>query len=390
MNYRISHPDKIVKCTIDLPSSKSISNRVLIINSLTGNKLKIQNLSSANDTIYLQNALKKNGIIDIGHAGTALRFLTSYLSIQEGKISILKGSDRIHNRPIIDLVEALISLGADIKYLDKYGFAPLKIYGKKLKGGEVKIKGDISSQFISSLLLIAPTLENGLTINISTNLVSKTYIQLTLKLLEKFGINSEWKNNLIKIKNQQFIFSEEKIEGDWSAASFWYEIAALSQNCEIYLNNLTKNSFQGDLAVKKIYENFGVKSEFINSSLLLTKKKYNKSNLEKINLLNTPDLYQPIKCTLYAKKINAIIQGTNNLKYKESSRVKAVDSELRNLNNSRIIQTYEDHRMAMSFAPLCLKYDDIQINNIDVVNKSYPNYWKDLKKAGFTIYPLAD
>ena len=201
-----------------------------------------------------------------------MRFLTSYLSIQEGKISILKGSNRIHNRPIIDLVEALISLGADIKYLDKYGFAPLKIYGKKLKGGEVKIKGDISSQFISSLLLIAPTLENGLTINISTNLVSKTYILLTLKLLEKFGINSEWRNNSIRIKNQQFIFSEEKIEGDWSAASFWYEIAALSQNCEIYLNNLTKNSFQGDMAVKKIYENFGVKSEFINSSLLLTKK----------------------------------------------------------------------------------------------------------------------
>ena len=144
------------------------------------------------------------------------------------------------------------------------------------------------------------------------------------------------------------------------------------------------------MAVKKIYENFGVKSEFINSSLLLTKKKNNKPNLKNINLINTPDLYQPIKCTLYAKKINAVIQGTNNLKYKESSRVKAVDSELRNLNNSRIIQTYEDHRMAMSFAPLCLKYDDIQINNIDVVNKSYPNYWKDLKKAGFTIYPLAD
>ena len=388
MNYKISHPTKVVECEIDLPASKSISNRLLIIQALCKQEFEITNLSSSEDTKSLQKALKAtNATIDVGAAGTSFRFLTAYLSTLVGNRYILTGNNRMKERPIKELVDALLELGIEIKYLEKMGFPPLKIIGTNITENKVSIEGKISSQFISALLLIAPTLKNGIKLKISGEIVSKPYIIMTLKLMEEFGISHTWQENIIEIKPQKYSAKNYNIEADWSAASFWYEIASLSTNCNITLNGLTENSIQGDRKVSELFNNLGVQTKFENGSIILTKKE-EKDISKEINLINTPDLYQPLKCTLFAKNLTTKFLGLQTLKDKETNRIKAVEKELLKLNTTKKITTYKDHRMAMSFAPLCLKYETLQINDVDVVGKSYPNFWNDLKKGGFIITPL--
>ena len=388
MNYKISHPTKVVECEIDLPASKSISNRLLIIQALCKQEFKTTNLSNSVDTKSLQRALKSTATnIDVGAAGTSFRFLTAYLSTLVGNRFILTGSNRMKERPIKELVNALLELGVEIKYLEKSGFPPLEIIGTNIKENKISIDGKISSQFISALLLIAPTLKNGIELNISGEIVSKPYIIMTLKLMEEFGISHTWQENTIEIKPQKYSPKDYNIEADWSAASFWYEIAALSSNCNIALNGLNKNSIQGDRKVMDLFKNLGVQNKFKNGSIILTKKEENFISKE-INLINTPDLYQPLKCTLFSKNLTTKFLGLQSLKDKETNRIIAVEKELLKLDTTKKITTYKDHRMAMSFAPLSLKYDSLQINDVAVVEKSYPNFWNDLKKGDFIITPL--
>ncbi|CAI8201331.1 MAG: 3-phosphoshikimate 1-carboxyvinyltransferase [Cryomorphaceae bacterium] len=388
MNYKISHPTKMVECEIDLPASKSVSNRLLIIQALCKQEFAITNLSNSEDTKSLQKALKATATtIDVGAAGTSFRFLTAYLSTLDGNRFILTGSNRMKERPIKELVDSLLELGVEIKYLDKSGFPPLAILGTNITENKVSIDGKISSQFISALLLIAPTLKNGIKLKIPGEIVSKPYIIMTLKLMEEFGISHTWQENTIKIKPQKYSAKNYNIEADWSAASFWYEIASLSSNCNIALNGLTENSIQGDSKVRELFKNLGVQTKFENGSIMLTKKE-EKDISKEINLINTPDLYQPLKCTLFAKNLTTKFLGLQTLKDKETNRIKAVEKELLNLVTTKEITTFKDHRMAMSFAPLCLKYDTLQINDVAVVEKSYPNFWNDLKKGGFIITQL--
>ena len=390
MNYKISHPTKVVECEINLPSSKSISNRLLIIQALCMENFKIENLSISDDTINLQKAISsKENTINIGDAGTSFRFLTSYLSIQKGQEFILTGSDRMKERPIKELVSVLRKMGAKIEYLKNEGFPPLKIIGTDLEGGEIEIDGDVSSQFITSILLIAPILNRGIQMKINEELVSKPYVKMTLKLMKEFGIESDWTNNIITINHQKYIPKDYTVEADWSAASFWFEIASLSKRCNIRLNGLQQNSIQGDKRSIEIFNNLGVDSIFENEKLILTKNQ-TISPFQTYNLIETPDLYQPLRCTLFSKNIKADFSGIQTLKDKETDRIISVETELNKLNSIKIIDTHKDHRMAMSFAPLCLEFGKLQINDVEVVSKSYPDFWEDLKKAGFTISLLSD
>ena len=385
MNYKISHPTKVVNCEIDLPSSKSISNRLLIIKALCKEKFLIKNLSESDDTILLKNALNsKEKTINVSHAGTSFRFLTSFLSIQKGKEFILNGSDRMKERPIKELVNSLQELGVKIEYLEKEDFPPLKIIGTEIDGGEIEIDGTISSQFISSLLLIAPNLRNGLILKIKGELVSKSYILMTLKLMGEFGINWTWNKEVITILKQEYVAKNYTVESDWSAATFWFQSASLSEKCKIILRGLNEESIQGDSACKKIFKDLGVDSVFKNGDLILTKNK-RISPSETYNLIETPDIYQSLKCTLFALNKDSEFTGIQTLRNKETDRITAVENELLKLNTPKIIETYDDHRMAMSFAPLSLKFEELQISNPGVISKSYPNYWKDLKKGGFKI-----
>lgn len=390
MNYKVFHPTKFVNCEITLPSSKSISNRLLIIRCLCKENIKIENLSTSDDTQNLTKALMSNEkIIDIDHAGTSFRFLTSFLSLQQNKEFILTGSVRIKQRPIKELVEVLRKMGGKIEYLEQEGFAPLKIIGTKIAGGYIKINGGISSQFITAILLIAPILEKGIELDITGELVSKPYVLMTLKLMSEFGVKWSWHKNIIKIKKQSYIPRNYTVESDWSCASFWFQIASLSEKCNIQLIGLKENSLQGDKRIIDIFKNLGVSSSFNNRKLILKKKEEN-AFPEEINLIQTPDLYQPLKATLFAKNIITRFIGLNTLKDKETNRISSVKRELKKMNSTKIIQTYNDHRMAMSFAPLCLNFEEVQINNIEIVNKSYPNFWNDLIKGGFIVSPLTD
>ncbi|MBT5615478.1 MAG: 3-phosphoshikimate 1-carboxyvinyltransferase [Flavobacteriales bacterium] len=385
MNYKISHPTKVVNCEIDLPSSKSISNRLLIIKALCKKKFLIKNLSESDDTILLKNALNsKEKTINVSHAGTSFRFLTSFLSIQKGKEFILNGSDRMKERPIKELVNSLQELGVKIEYLEKEDFPPLKIIGTEIDGGEIEIDGTISSQFISSLLLIAPNLRNGLILKLKGELVSKPYVLMTLKLMGEFGINWTWNKDVITILKQEYVAKNYTVESDWSAATFWFQSASLSEKCKIILRGLNEESIQGDSACKKIFKDLGVDSVFKNGDLILTKNK-RISPSETYNLIETPDIYQSLKCTLFTLNKDSEFTGIQTLRNKETDRIAAVENELLKLNTPKIIETYNDHRMAMSFAPLSLKFEELQISNPGVISKSYPNYWKDLKKGGFKI-----
>ena len=392
--------------TIEISGSKSISNRLLILSYLFEN-LIIENLSNAQDTQLLQNALESNTeIIDIHHAGTAMRFLTSYFAIQPGKTTILTGSDRMKQRPILFLVDALRKLGANISYVEKEGFPPLKIIGKKLEKSSVTIPAHISSQFISSLMLIGSKLENGLQITLEGKITSRPYLEMTLKILRNIGILTQWEGQIIQIfpniqSDKSSQITKCITESDWSSASYFYSLAAIGRR-SINLKSFRPHSLQGDSVLKEIYWNyFGVNtiSQGSESKIsLMPESSFVFPEQISLDMNDCPDIAQTLCVTATALNIPFAITGLQTLKVKETDRLLALKNELFKIgciaeitddsiksvkffapNENISIETYNDHRMAMSFAPFCL-VKELNIENEGVVEKSYPEFWEDLKK----------
>ncbi|MBW7675696.1 3-phosphoshikimate 1-carboxyvinyltransferase [Chryseobacterium chendengshani] len=390
--------------TIQISGSKSISNRLLILESLFSN-IQIGNLSNSQDTQLLKKALSSSTeTVDIHHAGTAMRFLTSYYSIQEGKTTILTGSGRMRERPILDLVNALQNLGVDIKYLENEGFPPLKITGRKIIRKKVIIPANISSQFITSLLLVAGKLENGLEINLIGDITSRSYIEMTLDIMTKFGIKNTFVGNTIKVEsfiNNRLSNINYEVESDWSSASYFYSFAAIGRET-IHLKSFYKESTQGDSVITHIYEKFfGIKTIFTEDEHKLTLQPIENFHFPKniiLDMNNCPDIAQTLCVTAAALKIPFEISGLGTLKVKETDRLLALHQELKKLGaeteitDSTIkslafkeakenisIKTYQDHRMAMSFAPFCL-IKELNIEDENVVEKSYPTFWEDLSE----------
>lgn len=407
MQYKIYSPNKL-NVSIDLPASKSISNRILILNALSLNQNPIDNLSDCEDTQVLIDVFNSDSNeFDVRAAGTAMRFLTAFLSGVDGEW-ILKGSKRMHERPIHPLVDTLVSLGADIEYLENRGFPPLKIKGKKLNGGEVYVSGSISSQFISALMMVAPVMRDGLTLHIQDEIISKPYIHLTAKLMEEFGVHVKWDDDKIQIKPQAYKPIKYRVEPDWSAASYWYEMVALMPGSEVLLKGLYEKSYQGDANIVNLFKDLGVSTEFTDEGAVIrnsgkrTKKFFH-------NFIQEPDLAQTFAATCCFLKIPFVFSGIQSLRIKETNRVEALMIELKKLGyvlkdssnemfewdgercfaeENPAIDTYEDHRMAMSLSPASVPLKTILINQPGVVSKSYPYFWDDLKKAGFTIETL--
>lgn len=390
--------------TVQISGSKSISNRLLILESLFNN-IKIGNLSNSQDTQLLKKALSENTeVVDIHHAGTAMRFLTSYYSIQEGKTTILTGSGRMKERPIKNLVAALRDLGLEIEYMENEGFPPLKITGRKITQTSVNVPANISSQFITSLLLIAGKLENGLVINLVGDVTSRSYIEMTLDILTRFGIQSSFEGNTIKVEpftpdnNTEAVHYE--VESDWSSASYFYSICALGRE-KVHLKSFYKESTQGDSAIANIYEKFfGIKTTFSEDEHQLTlepQQDFSFPDKIVLDMNDCPDIAQTLCVTAAALKIPFEISGLGTLRVKETDRLLALYNELKKLGTETeitdltiqsisfgeaeddiSIKTYQDHRMAMSFAPFCL-IKELNIEDEDVVEKSYPMFWKDLE-----------
>ena len=389
---------KITNPEIQITGSKSESNRLLILQQWYFN-LDLSNLSNSDDTQHLQKALNsKKKIINIGHAGTAMRFLTAYFSTLEAREVTLTGSSRMQNRPIQVLVDAMRSLGAKIDYLDKQGYPPIQITGKKLRASKVAINGNVSSQYISALLLIAPVLEQGLEIELLQEVTSKPYLEMTLGLLKQLGIQTSWEENKIKIKPKATIEPTNiRVESDWSSASYFYSFVALSElGTSITLSSYKKNSLQGDSILASIYTSFGVETIFLNNKITISKTTLNTKPI-KYNLKDAPDIAQTIAVSSFGLGIACNLTGLHTLKIKETDRLIALQNELTKLGatievtenslalkvstviKSNInIETYQDHRMAMAFAPLALK-TPIRIIDADVVSKSFPSFWEDLE-----------
>lgn len=406
-SIKISVEQKNLSGTIQLTGSKSESNRALIMQSLSKGRVQIKNASEAADTVTLikiLQAAENRGTqsVDVGPAGTAMRFLTAYYTLQDGEV-LLTGSARMKERPIAILVDALKTLGADIRYDEKEGYPPLRIKGAmKQKSAQVTVKGDISSQYLSALLLIAPNLELGLELHIEGELTSRPYVEMTLAMMEQAGIRHSWNDNVISIAKQTFNESVITVEPDWSAASYWYAIAALAEEAELFLPGLNAYSIQGDSKIGEIMANFGITSQFKNGGALL--KKEPKPLLRKIfDFKECPDLAQTVIVCCAALGHDATFTGLETLKIKETDRVRALQNELakigvkliektqtykldcseRDLSKTIRVNTYDDHRMAMAFAPLALVMNGLKIEDHEVVNKSYPHFWSDLEKVGF-------
>ena len=398
-------PNKKITEKITISGSKSESNRLLILQKLFP-EISIENLSDSDDSVHMQHALSTDKeLIDIGHAGTAMRFLTSYFATNADREIVLTGSERMQNRPIKILVDALQDLGANITYEDKIGFPPIRISGTKITKESVKINGNVSSQYISSLLLIAPKLENGLKIELLGEITSIPYIQMTLSLLHQLGIETTFEGNIIQVFPKKAIQKQTiVVESDWSSASYFYSIVALSEiGSAITLSAYKKESLQGDSCLATIYEHFGVETIFEENSIVLKKERKNKKETLQIDLKNAPDIAQTIAVTCFAEGIACELSGLHTLKIKETDRLEALHDELTKLGaiisvsdkslhlekSAEIkkniqIKTYNDHRMAMAFAPLALKVP-IKILNAEVVTKSYQKFWEDLKLIGFVI-----
>ena len=408
MQYTITSSTKKLEGVITLPTSKSISNRVLIINALAYSPFPIENLSDSDDTVAMEKVLNSNtDHFDIGHAGTAMRFLTAFLSKIVGKWE-LTGSERMQQRPIKILVDALNQLGAKIEYINKEGFPPLRIWGSNLKGGELELDGSVSSQYISALLMIAPTIEGGLTLTLTNKITSASYIDLTLKLMAKFGIKFTWEGNKITIAEQPYMAIPFTVEADWSGASYWYLLAVLSNEANILLEGLQLNSLQGDCVQARWFENFGIQSKQESNRVRLTKTKADLPSKYIQNFIENPDIAQTFAVVCVCKKTPFHFSGLETLKIKETNRINALMVELGKLganlfepnpgelawngeldeskfNSVVSIDTYHDHRMALAFAPVALVNDKILINDPMVVTKSYPGYWDDLKKVGIKV-----
>ncbi|MBT4298061.1 3-phosphoshikimate 1-carboxyvinyltransferase [Flavobacteriaceae bacterium] len=407
MSYLINHNNNSFSNSFEISGSKSESNRLLILNSIYGN-LKIDNLSNSDDTVILDKYITNlESHIDVHHAGTAMRFLTALLAIKTNKKFVITGSKRMKERPIKILVQALNKLGANISYFDKKGFPPLIIKGQEIFGGEISLSSNISSQYISALMLIAPILKNGLLINLEGKITSKPYLEMTLAILKKIGINCYFKNNIISIEHCSKINNSAiSIESDWSSVSYFYSIVALSNAAELNIGTFYKSSIQGDVKLYEIYAKLGVETKFIKSSSRILIKKINdfiKPDHIDLDLTENPDIAQTIAVTCFGLGISCDLFGLHTLKIKETDRLEALKIELSKLganvkvtnnsfhlaptfsiNNGISIETYNDHRMAMAFAPLALM-TPIIINNPDVVTKSYKDFWKDLKSLNFNL-----
>ena len=403
---QITAPEQIT-ATIQLPSSKSISNRALIINALGNGTYKPENLSDCDDTMVMIRALdekRPHDTIDIMAAGTAMRFLTAYLSVTPGS-RIITGTQRMQQRPIQLLVDALRELGADIEYVNNEGFPPLRIHGRELIKDHICLPGNVSSQYISALLMIGPSLKNGLKVTLTGDIISKPYINLTIQLMSDFGAQVSWINDHeLQVTPQPYRSITYYIESDWSAASYWYQIAALSQEATVTLPGLFENSYQGDSKVADIFRNLGIETIFGNKAVTLKKTGTCVKRLD-YDFINQPDLAQTFVVTCALMNIPFRFSGLQSLKIKETDRMAALICEMKKLGyvlqecdgsvlswegercerSNEAIDTYEDHRMAMAFAPAALVLPNLCINNPQVVSKSYPHYWEDLQKAGFII-----
>ena len=411
--YRLSAPERLNQ-TIQLPASKSISNRALIIYALSGGRNLPENLSDCDDTEVIIEALRyMPDEINIKAAGTAMRFMTAYLSVMRGT-HIITGTDRMKHRPIAILVDALRRLGANIEYVGEEGYPPLKITGKKLAGGLLEIPGNVSSQYISALLMIGPMLKDGLTLQLTGEIISRPYIDLTLWMMGEFGAEAKWSStDTITVGHKPYKGRNYFIESDWSGASYWYEMVALSKdrNAEVRLTGLMDGSMQGDSTSRYIFSLLGVKTTFetqtkgVPQMVTLKKNGRGVTKLE-YDFVNAPDLAQTFVVTCAALDIPFYFKGLATLKIKETDRIEALKREMAKLgyvihdaNDSELywdgercepqleqgIDTYEDHRMALAFAPFAMKQEGLIINNPQVVTKSYPKFWEDLKSTGFEI-----
>lgn len=399
MDMQLSKKQLVDNQKIIITGSKSETNRLLLLQALFPT-ISIENESNSDDTSLMQSGLAiSQGIVDVSHAGTAMRFLTAFFAVSEGKNVILTGSERMKQRPVAILVNALRELGSDIEYLEKEGFPPLKINGKRIVKNEVSVQANVSSQFISALLLIGASLSNGLRINVLGKITSLSYLKMTLSLLQKIGIKTSFTNGIIEIFPTQFIEKQTLIvESDWSSASYFYSLIALSPvGTQITLSAYNKESLQGDSILTDIYTFFGVKTTFENHHIILYKEKECVLKNFTYNFINTPDIAQTIAITCIGLGINCEFSGLHTLKIKETNRLEALKIELSKLGaqvyitDEKIkiipfqivenvkIDTYNDHRMAMAFAPLSLCVP-IVINDADVVSKSYPNFWIDFNR----------
>ena len=403
--YQISKEGKNLHGNINISGSKSESNRLLTLRAYTS-FFNINNLSDSDDTKTMISSLKSHKEeINIGHAGTAMRFLTSYYSSILNSSKILTGSSRMKERPILILVEALNNLGADIEYIDKKGYPPIKINGKLLYGDEIALTADVSSQYVSSLMMLGVSINQGLKIKLSTKITSLPYINMTKKIIERIG-------GIVDIKPDEIIIKQlvsnkipdQIVESDWSSASYFYSLVALSDSSDITLSSFFNNSIQGDSRILDIYEQFGVETKFLNDKIYLKKNNIDLPDSISINLRDNPDLAQTIVVTCLGLGVNCKLEGLHTLKLKETDRLLALKREIEKFevdcvtisnqsitlkNNSKLksgvsINTYDDHRMAMSFAPLSM-INPIIIINPEVVSKSYLNFWNDLESLGFKI-----
>jgi 3-phosphoshikimate 1-carboxyvinyltransferase len=407
MKYLVSKPDHKLNGSIVLPSSKSIANRALIIHALSFSPYPIENLSDSDDTRVMEQVFNSNtNHFDIGHAGTAMRFLTAFLSQIVGEW-IITGSDRMKQRPIGILVDALNKLGAKIEYLENEGFPPLKIFGSHLKGCVLELDGSVSSQYISALLMIAPTLEDGLTLRLKNKITSRSYIEMTLKLMEQFGVQHVWKGNEIRIAEQKYKALPFSVEADWSGASYWYEMAVLSEEVDLELIGLRTESLQGDAVLAKWFEQLGIETIATEKGSRLTKNGQSLPKFLKLDFIENPDVAQTFAVLCVMKQIPFHFTGLETLKIKETNRIAALQDELAKfgaqltepahgelkwngtfpLEKQAIpeIETYHDHRMAMAFAPACQAFGPVSVLDAMVVTKSYPGFWEDLKKLGFEL-----
>jgi len=399
----IRKPSSSIKATVPLPASKSESNRALIIQALAEEEITLHNLSEARDTQTMQRLLQSNEPeLDVLDAGTTMRFLIAYCTVKKlGKI--IKGTPRMHQRPVRILVDALREIGADIQYLQEEGYPPVHIRGMTLNQSmkHVQMRGDISSQYISALLMIAPTFDHGLLLELIGKIGSRPYINMTLSLMQRFGVDPIWENErAIRIETSTYQSGNYTIESDWSGASYWYSFMALAEQGEIVLKGLRKDSFQGDQAVVEIMENLGVRTQFGAEGVRLSKQGAMRSF--SYDFSDCPDLAQTVAVTCAAAGVPCTMTGLESLRIKETDRIAALQTELvkigakLNEEDSRwqlvpspelirpeklTIDTYDDHRMAMAFAPLVMKLE-LVIENPEVVNKSYPRFWEDLQKAG--------
>lgn len=403
--YLITAPSGLHQETIQLPASKSISNRALILNALSYSPYEIQNLSDCDDTEVMVAALNSNSNhFDIKAAGTAMRFLTAFLSKIIGEWTIT-GTERMQNRPIRLLVDALTALGARIEYIEKEGYPPLRIFGSVLQGGEISLNGGISSQYISALLMVAPLMEKGLTLRLEGEIISRPYIYITLELMKQFGVSASWEGNTIQVAPQEYTPIPFTVESDWSAASYWYTIAALS-NTPQELSGLYRNSLQGDAAGSELFKQLGVATEFTANGVRLLPGGERCKELV-YDFVNEPDLAQTFAVASVLLNTPFRFTGLQSLKIKETDRIAALIAETRKLGyvlretednglqwdgercepeKEPVIATYEDHRMAMAFAPAALVHPGgIRIAEPGVVSKSYPRFWEDLQKVGFKI-----